>query len=39
MGDRVAVTREGVLQQCATPCEFYARPATFSSRVSSDLRA
>lgn len=27
MGDRVAVLNEGVVQQCATPREMYARPA------------
>jgi multiple sugar transport system ATP-binding protein len=27
MGDRVAVLRDGVLQQCATPLELYQRPA------------
>ena len=27
MGDRVAVLHDGVLQQCATPREMYARPA------------
>jgi multiple sugar transport system ATP-binding protein len=27
MGDRVAVLNDGVLQQCATPREMYARPA------------
>src|SRR6187402_1255198 len=27
MGDRVAVLRDGVLQQCATPQELYRRPA------------
>jgi multiple sugar transport system ATP-binding protein len=27
MGDRVAVLRDGVLQQCATPLELYERPA------------
>lgn len=26
MGDRVAVLKDGVLQQCATPRELYARP-------------
>ncbi len=27
MGDRIAVMRDGVLQQCAAPMEIYARPA------------
>ena len=34
MGDRIAVMREGQLEQIGTPKEIYNRPATFSSPVS-----
>jgi multiple sugar transport system ATP-binding protein len=38
MGDRVAVIRNGRLQQFATPKELYDRPSMSSSAASSDRR-
>ena len=38
MGDRIAVLRDGVLQQCATPASYTAIPTTCSSPGSSVLR-
>ena len=38
LGDRVALMRDGRLEQCATPGELYARPATaFAARFFSDI--
>lgn len=38
LGDRIALLRAGRLEQCATPGELYARPATaFAARFFSDL--
>ena len=38
MGHRVAVLKDGILQQCASPRELYRRPTTASWPASSDRR-